>query len=403
MAKRLLFVLLIGLGGLPAFAQPAPDPLQQSISAVKGLLEKRPDDPTVYYYLASFQAQAKQRDQALASLAKVLELGDGFLPGNQFGFENLERDPDFITLRATFENRLPVVDNAPVAFRIDDTAFGPEGIAYDPASKSFFVGSVSQKRIDRISQSGKITPFASDGLEHVLGVLVDSKRRRLHAVSTNVLSHGTPRYNAIVSFDLKTGKRIRAVAVPGARQLNDVALAPNGDLYASDSAAGAVWRIAAATPEPVAFVSAGTLGGSNGLAVSADGKMLYVGHSTGVARVDTASGAIERVVPPARETIAAIDGLYLWHGDLIGIQNITTPGRVIRMRMNKAGTEIVSVDTLQSHHNRAFDEPTTAAIAGDGLYVLATTQLPNYNAKGEVARVANPKKPAIVRIILPKN
>ena len=81
---------VVAMGSLPARSQPAPDPVQQSIAAVKRLLEQRPDDPTVNFYLASFQAQANERDNALASLARVLELGDGFLPGNHFGFNSLQ-------------------------------------------------------------------------------------------------------------------------------------------------------------------------------------------------------------------------------------------------------------------------------------------------------------------------
>ena len=394
---------VIALGSLPARSQPAPDPVQQSIAAVKRLLEKRPDDPTVHFYLASFQAQANERDNALASLARVLELGDGFLPGNDFGFDRLQDDPQFLTLRAAFESRLPVVAGAPVAFRISDQSFGPEGIAYDPVHKHFFVGSIRHKRLVRISASGKITPFShpSDGLQHVLGVAVDGKRRIVYAVSTNALSKGQPLINAVVAFDTRSGKRLNEYRVPQAQQLNDVAVAPNGDLFVTDSRSGAVWHIPLARPSAMAaLVAPGALGGSNGIAVARDGKTVYVGHSTGVARVDAASGKVERLAPPARQTIAGIDGLYLWQGDLIGIQNLTNPGRVIRMRLNPAGTAILQVDTLQSHHNPAFSEPTTGAIAGAAIYVLATTGLPNFNDQGEIEPAAAPKTPAVVRIAL---
>jgi streptogramin lyase len=46
-----------------------------------------------------------------------------------------------------------------------------------------------------------------------------------------------------VKYDLKTGKKAAAFAAREARQLNDVAVAPNGDVYASDSASGAVFRL----------------------------------------------------------------------------------------------------------------------------------------------------------------
>ncbi|MES2317031.1 MAG: SMP-30/gluconolactonase/LRE family protein [Pseudomonadota bacterium] len=400
------FLVAVLLGSLPAHAQPVADSLQLQIVAVKRMLEKRPADPTVHFYLASFQAQAKQRDNALASLARVLALGDGFLPGSHFGFDSLKADPDFLALRAAFERKLPVHGAAPVAFSIADQSFGPEGIAYDPLSKQFFVGSVTHKRVVRISPAGKMTPLSggADGLHSVLGVAVDARRRIVYAVSTNALSKGKPLVNAVVAFDIASGKRLHVIPVPEAEQLNDVAIAPSGELYVTDSGSGAVWRIGAVKPYAVApFVAPGAVGGSNGVAVSADGKTVYVAHSTGVVRVDAASGKLERLVPPARQTIAAIDGLYLWQGDLLGIQNITNPGRVIRMRLNSAGTEILRVDTLQSHHNPAFSEPTTGAIAGAALYVLGTTQLPQFNDKGEIEKAGKLKNPLVVRVPLPRN
>jgi len=396
----LFLVTCIGLHSVPALAQDAPDPAQQMVASVKRMLQQRPVDPTLHFYLASGYAQAGERENALASLREVLALGDGFLPAAGFGFDSLNEDPGYKALRADMEAKLPVVASAPVAFQIADKTFAPEGIAYDPASKQFFVGSVTHERIVRISPDGKLTPFSkdNDGLHQVLGVAVDAKRRTLYAVSTNALTRGKPLHNAVMAFDIGSGKRTALYAIPDARQLNDVAIAPNGSLYVSDSASGAIWRIAAG--QVAQFIAPGAMGGSNGLVVSPDGRALYVAHSTGVARVDTDSAKVDRLVPPPRQTIAAIDGLYMWNGDLIGIQNITNPGRVIRIRLDQAGTRVASVDTLQSHHNAAFDQPTTGAIAGKSIFVLGTTQLPEYNDKGEVINAPALKKPTVVKIPL---
>lgn len=419
---RLLSVLLastLSLGGSFAAAQTAPpapaptapvappDPVQQTIAAIKRLLEQRPADPTLYFYLASFQSQAGERDNALASLKKVNELGDGFLPGPHFGFDKLLSDPDFDTIRASLEGRLPVVASAPVAFTLPDKAFAPEGIAYDPKSRSFFVGSVTRKQILRIGPGGQITTFAnaSQGLQQILGVAVDARRNRLYAVSTTAVANAVPPYNAVLAFDLKTGRRIAEFLAPDAQQLNDVAVAPGGILYATDSGAGTVMKFDPKHKSgmPSVLLPAGTIRGSNGLALTPDGKALYVAHSTGVVRVDTASARAERLAPPPRQSISAIDGLYWWQGDLVGIQNIINPGRVIRIRLDKGGTGVARIDTLQSHHNPAFDQPTTGAIAGKALYVLGTTQLPRFNARGEMENAAALKNPKIVRVPLAKN
>ncbi len=409
--SRLLAVLLANCLSGVALAQtaapPSPDPIQQTISAIKGLIEQRPTDPSLYYFLASFQARAKERDNALGSLRKVIEIGDGFLPPADFGFENLKDDPEFQNVRAEMGKALPVVSGAPVAFRIPDRKFTPEGIAYDLHSNHFFVGSVAQNRIVKVSPTGRVSPFSrdTDGLRHILGIAVDAKRRSLYAVSTSALTQPEKPVNGVVRYDLKSGKRVGEYLIAGTQQLNDVAVAPNGDLYVSDSGTGAIWRIAANEgigAQAQSFIGPGAIRGTNGIALSADGKMLFAAHSTGVVRIDTLTAKIERLVPPARQTIAAIDGLYVWNGDLIGIQNVTNPGRLIRIRMKGEGPEVDFLETLQSHHQPDFIQPTTGAIAGNAIYVLGTTQVGQFNAKGEFDQPDKLKEPAIVKVALAK-
>src|SRR5690606_26949235 len=99
---------------------------------------------------------------------------------------------------------------------------------------------------------------------------------------------------------------------------------PGGRVFASDSGAGAIYEIPVRVPAaPRALVKPRVLGGANGLAPSADGKRLYVGHATGIAVVDIATGEVKRVANETRESIAGIDGLYQWQGQLVGVQNVT--------------------------------------------------------------------------------
>jgi hypothetical protein len=105
------------------------------------------------------------------------------------------------------------------------------------------------------------------------------------------------------------------------------------------------------------------------------------------------------VLPPG-ENAAAIDGLY-WHdGALIGIQNMTTPARIVRLVLSSDGATVTAVQTLQSHHQRAFDEPTTAAIGPDGLYVLARTQVSRYSEQGKIERPETLAPPLVLRVPL---
>ena len=87
-----------------------------------------------------------------------------------------------------------------------------------------------------------------------------------------------------------TGHRILAISaagsvstyadLPGAHQPNDIALAPDGTVYASDpdwkNGSGRIWRI---DRQGGAQILEGGMGTTNGIEVSPDGRRLYVGES----------------------------------------------------------------------------------------------------------------------------
>lgn len=401
---RFLPALVLALA-LPALADPAADSARRGIAAVEGLLKQRPEDPTLWFYLSRFQSEAGDTKASVAALEKVAALGEGFLPVREFGFAKVWDDPAFQAVVAKLAARLPRLDYAPTAFELEDRTLLPEGIAHDPGTGDFFVGSVSQRRILRVSPAGAVRELAGagDGLDSVLGLAVDAPRRLLYAVSTNALTAAgekAPR-NAILRFDLETGRKLGSVAVPGAKQLNDVAIAPGGRVFATDSASGAVYEIPA-TGEAREAVAPGRMRGTNGIAASPDGRTLYLANSTGIAALDLASGELWRVAPPARETLAAIDGLYQWQGQLIGVQNVTTPGRVILVTLAPDRKSATRVQTLLSHHHTALDEPTTGVVTPQGFFLLAATAVSRFDREGRIERPDSLPRPTVLRIPLPR-
>jgi sugar lactone lactonase YvrE len=284
-----------------------------------------------------------------------------------------------------------------------DRLLVPEGIAYDPVARAFYVGSIARRSIHRVRRDGSLAPLSrrGDDLDEVLGIAIDARSRRLYAVSTNALTaQGRARLrNAVKAYDLEAGRLVATFDVPEARQLNDVAILPEA-LLVTDSAAGAVWRIALAGGGVSAVVPPGGANGANGVAVAPSGDAAYVAAARRPLHVDLASGKVTPLVPPGRENAAAIDGL-VWHdGALIGVQNFTTPGRIVRLPLAADGRSLVAVETLRSHHGEALDEPTTAAIAPDGLHVLTTTSVTRYADDGRVLDPGTVRAPRILRIPL---
>lgn len=374
-------------------------------AAVEKLVRERPRDPVLWYFLARLDAEMGDAADCAAALGKVDELGDGFLPPREAGFEKVWSDPAFEKARARLESRLPRLDYAAIAFELQDTGLVPEGIAYDAPSKSFFLGGVAGHRIVRIDENREEKEFAGPaaGLDAVLGLAADAPRRRLYAVTTSAISDPSakPARNAVVAFDLVTGRVVKRFDVPGAAQLNDVTVAPGGRVYATDSGSGAVYELPA-QGDARSVVPAGALPGANGLAASPDGRRLYVAHSTGIAVVDLASGAVKRMAVASRENVAAIDGLYQWQGMLLGVQNVTNPGRVVAITLARDGESIAGVRTLLSHHQRGLEEPTTGAIGPDGFYLLAATGVGHVGADGRLERADSVPHPTVLRVLLPR-
>lgn len=390
-----------------AFAQQGDEAARQGVESVRKLLQERPEDPALWFYLARFQAQLGDTRASVESLEKVAQLGEGFLPTRE-GFERAWNDPAFKAVRARLEEKLPRLDYAPTAFELEDHLFIPEGIAYDAPSRAFFVGSIPQHRIVRVDAATQVAqPFAGAeaNLDEVLGLAVDSPRRILYAVSTSALTRAgaAKRRNSVVAFDIDQHRLVRRYDVPEATQLNDVTIAPGGRVFVSDSGSGAVYELPVKTPAAArAIVAPGQLRGSNGIAVSPDAKRLYVAHSTGLAVVDLASGNMQRVANDTHENIAAIDGLYAFQGQLIGVENVTNPGRVVVITLSADGMKVTRVQALLSHHHSALYEPTTGVVTPNGFFLLAATGVAHYNAQGAIVDPDAIPRPTVLRIPLPR-
>jgi len=407
MRKPLVVAFLSFVLSLPAFPQQeGEEAARRTIAAIENLLRERPSDPTLWFYLSRFESQAGDARASVDALEKVAQLGDGFLPAHE-GFERVWNDDRFRSTRARLEAKLARLDYAPTAFELEDRLVIPEGIAYDAPSKTFFVGSIAQHRILRVNEMQNVSEFAGreSKLDAVLGLAVDAPRRILYAVSTTAVTRAgeTQPRNTVVAFEIDTHRQLRRYDIPEAKQLNDVAVAPGGRVFVSDSSSGAVYELPVKAPAGARVVlPAGQFRGTNGLAVSPDAKRLYIAHSTGLGVIDIDSGAAQRVANDTRENIAAIDGLYAWQGQLIGVENVTNPGRVVLITLSPDGGRVTKVQTMLSHHHTALYEPTTGVVTPNGFFLLAATGVSHYNREGAIERPEAIPPPTVLRIPLPR-
>ena len=386
------------------------DPVDDSKSVTRTRLERiqslrkeRPNDGVLIFYEAITRIDLGDRDVAFALLRSLQGRKLGLVPVGDTGFEAVWNDPEFQKIREKLANEEPRTPDAPVAFRLADPKLVPEGIAYDPKQDRFFIGSVAQKKIVSANRKGEVKDFSGlgDNLDCVLGLFVDVAHEQLYAVSTNGFLDEAQkqRRNAVLRYDLKNALLVNRYDAPDANQLNDLSIAADGTIYATDSASGTLFRKKPAEKTLTPLGAKGALPGANGITLGAEGT-LYIAISTGIARIDLSTGAPTRLPQPDTVVTGGCDGLYWYRGDLVGIQNVTNPGRVIRIALADHGTRISGITVLQSHHHPEFAEPTTGAIAADALYVIANSYVGHFQANGNIKDPGQLKPTAIIAVPL---
>ena len=338
-------------------------------------------DGGVLWLLAEAYAQAGRKDDALKALDQLADRRMGFVPTPDSQLAKLTGDPTFEALARRMADEAPKVLTGRTAYTVRMPQLIPEGVAYDAERGRLFLGDAIHRRIVSVDRGGRSEPYGAPLAMPPLGMKVDAPRGRLLVATTNAFWSTQEKKAELVALDLRTRRPIGAWTHPEAVSFNDLDVAANGDVYVSDSEGGAVFRLRNGSMERL--TAPGGLGYPNGVALSRDGRHLFVAQGVSLRRVDTTTGEVTRVANPPTFTTLGIDGLYRRGDDLIGVQNIGTPGRVVRMRLTPAMDRILEFEVLRSG-DPAFDIPTTAALTGDRLLVLANAQIDRLRPDGTI-------------------
>jgi hypothetical protein len=359
-----------------------PPATAHEISILEAFLADHPDDPAALFNLAIDEATIGENAKALSFLEKMSQAHSGLDPagGAARSFKDIARDPRFSAIVEQVRKENPPVVHTTVAYTLRERDLAPEGIAYDPVDKSFYVSSISKHRIVRLAPDGSATDFKSsnqDDLGSTLGMKVDAKRRYLWVTSDHFGADPNGRRYALYQYDLKTGTlRFKHESAKGAQGfLNDVALNSRGDAFTTNTETGEVFRASPDRDGLELFLPRDSVGQANGIALSPDDKVLFVAGWIGVARVDIATKQFKLLSKPLNISDAGLDGLYFYKGSLVGIQNPDLhPSRVVRYVLNSQWDAITSTEVLETYSALA-ELPTTGTIGGDSLYFMGNTQL----------------------------
>jgi sugar lactone lactonase YvrE len=203
----------------------------------------------------------------------------------------------------------PAAEPAPPAtvWRITDGISTPESVLYDAAADRYLVSNINGSPVDA-DNNGYITEISGDGKVTKAKLVEGGAKLKLSApkgmgLVGNVLY--VTDINTVRKFDAKTGAPKGEIAVKDASFLNDLAVAPDGRVFVSDSSikpgekgfdplgGDAVYVIdKAGKVKPLA--KSKDLKGPNGLLVVNDGVLVNTFLSDEIYRLD-AEGAVKDV------------------------------------------------------------------------------------------------------------
>ncbi len=368
-----------------------------------------PNHPGLMLMRARLAVGAGQPDEAMTQLNRYAGAGLVANLAADRTLSALAGHPDFDALAAVIEaNRAPVGADRLTTEAEIPAAVLVESAVWDQARGRWLVSQVRGRTIVALDEAGVVTPFLmpGSGTGGVLGLVLDADNGVLWAATSPVppATHGLAAdapwpASALLKIDAATGRVLARYPVPeGERSLGDVALAPDGTVYAADSTGGDLYRLSPDAGSLEVFLPAGTLGSPQGMAVTPDGMALIVAdYSSGLWRVDRSTGAATRLPQPAIDSLIGVDGLTTDGRFLYGFQNGVAPQRVLRFRLDAGWTRIDSVEVLAANLPQ-IDEPTTGVVHEGALVFVSRSQWSDFAQDG--APPATPVPAVISRLPL---
>lgn len=255
----------------------------------------------------------------------------------------------------------------------------PEGVAYDPTRGRFLVGSVKHGTVSVVQPDGSVRTLVDDpALITTMGLAVDVPRGRLLVANGDIgiSNRSKPetlrKIAGLGIYNLWTGRKIAyhdlgALDPTRLHFGNDIAVAPDGTVFVTDSYNGAIYRVSRGKAEILIrddrLMPVVRGNGSNGIVRTPRGDLL-IAHSSGRALYKLSGTELTQVT--VDQPIGALDGLLLQKGALIGIDN-TAANRILTLRSTDNWTT-AKVEASVPWPDRA---PTTMAQSRCGVYVLS--------------------------------
>ena len=273
-----------------------------------------------------------------------------------------------------------------------------EGVAWDGRNQRLYVSSVVDRAL-LLLNDGIWQPVPGIDGGALTGLAIDEARRILWIGSGRLeeVPNSDTAFIGLIGYDLDRRQVVRRV--PGlaeAKTLSDLGIAPDGTVYISDTIGGGIYRLRPGATTMEVAVPVGMFRNPQGIAVHPTGKHLYLSdYPFGIAIVNLRDSRIRRLTADRPMMLDGIDGLYWKDGALIGIQNGTSPRRIVRIRLDAAGERATGIDVIEAN-NPEWGEPTLGQIVGDDLLYVSDPQWDRFGPNGTL-QMDGPLRPNRIR------
>ena len=296
----------------------------------------RPAHPAYLYNSACLQNHAGDREAALTTLQQLAAFGIYTPAAQDSDLASLATEPAFQTLTAQFESNRRPRGQVDTAFTLADQTGLIEGIAWHAATNVWFFGDMHQRCVWRRTSAGKLDQFTGE-LRHTYPVPDDGR------------AHATV----------------------------DLTLGADGTVYLSDSTAPVIWRLTPGAEELDNWLEDTRFRSLQGLALSADGSLLYVAdYALGLFRINVATRAIEPLVA-TNNTLIGIDGLTRHDDALIAVQKGTNPFRVLRIQLEPNSPEVTVRELAAAQP--AMSDPILGGVADGAFHFIGHAGWDKFN------------------------
>ncbi len=379
-------------------------------AVVDDMLELRPDYPDALYFKAIFQARTGKTEPAVETLQRLAAMGLDYPVADDADFEQLRGNEVFATVTKRFRGNRAALGQAAIALTLSERDFLLEGFVFSPDHQAFYLGSVRNGDIYRVTTAGQAQRFISlpqHGLWSAFALDIDTANDHLVVGTNNVAQFmgadtDATGGSAIAWFSLKQGELVYRCDFEGLPQvqhvLGDLRVHPaSGYVFVSDSAGGGVYRVSAETCEFHAVVEPGHFISPQGIAFTGPENIAYLAdYRGGLFAWHEENRTLQKVVAPDDTTLYGIDGLISHEGCLVAVQNGIRPHRLIRLCLTDRTT--ISHGEVLASSLPEFDEPTQVTVAGGELYLVANSQWNKYGEDGSPIDPAALRPPLVLRI-----